>query len=1686
MKKTLRILIILILGIAVTSVRISAAETAGSEYLLTESSGVYTLSVYDEGRPVAVRSGTLSETLLLPSGSSLMVDGITVYTSFDFPEGEYRLSGRMQLSGGAVMTVPTGAVLDMTGFTLTADGGGFLRIKGGSLSMRESYVECGEAGAIRLDYSSSSSLTLHSTGISSSSSAAAVTVDQGNAYIGGGYVKNSAGPAISADSGLFLFSAPEIRGVGYDVIAEKPLTLSHGGQDFCGAEIRVKYGSLFEQGTMSEILYRATADSAARVKLYDEVGREQQLTYFDNCIHTGEKNFAAVYLPYSVRIKQGSTTVKTEYKLSGELMTPPDPDVRRGYDFLGWYRDVGGGNLFDFSLPITADTEIYAVYSLMAPEFSVSSLRLIYDGAEHSLGFTSLTHPLDGEGGFYSYRWYKGDTQVSTAATVPIKQVADSGVYSCVVTYNFSSDTAEITAGGISVTVEKQAVTPPRVQPLYYNGKSQTPTVTPSAVYSFEVQSGTDAGSYKITYMLTDGDNYRFDGSDSRVLESEYRILQAENEWVEELRVSDSYVGAGVSCSAISRFGAVRMLYSATADGEYTAAIPGKVGVYYVKAVVDGTDNYTSLTTSPVRFSVLAERVVGLAVKTQPTRLDYTALTGFSPLGLTLGVTYNSGREQTVGSESISYAYQNGSTFKYGDTAVNISYGGVSIALPVRVTRASYDISGVVFSSDSLPYNGKYRTLTYSGSLPTGLDGIPLTATVEGGGTDAGSYRVILRFFGDSPNYNLPAPIEATLTVEKKSVQLKWHNTEFTYDGSAKLPRATYEDVFGVERVPSIGGEAAGAGRYTATASAEKNYLFENPSTEFEILRADYDFSGVYWIGTGFVYDGEEKSVSISGLPEGVKALGYTDAAATEAGSYIATAALSYDTKNYNPPPTLSYEWSISRAEYPTDGFSFHGGSFTFDGKEHYPTLIGEMPMGLDGIALCYRFESAVTHVADSGAVIVTFYTDSKNYSAPESVSVSVTVTPKGINVIWGECEHTYSGEPFLPTAAASECDVTVSGAQTDAGEYIATAASADPDYSVKNSEMRFVIKKANNSWLSQLICGDIFEGDAISAVAVPMYGVAEYRYFSDASLTSEVAPVTYGIYYAVACVPEGENYLSLSSEAVRFEIKAVIPTELTVTVSGEVVAKAPLGDGDFIATAIYNNGTRVTLAAQDMTISYQSGDTPVVGDEYIEFGWAGFICRIPVTVVKADYDMSGLVWSGTAVTYDGKEKHAVLTGLPDGVAVLRYEGNGATDAGEYTVVAYLSYDEVNYNAPENPSVTLSIFRGVIPYPEILPHTYDGMQHSPQSDSPLYSISGAGKNVGSYPVTVTVTDGKNYCFPDGNTVAELTLWVVPRRVCLSVSPLRVYLDGNIPVAEYEITEGSFIEGDGVTVSQSVSDGRLVLYVDNANYELTLIGGEIEYVNRLSPRKEREVLLIAALSLLVIIAVIAAIVKRESIATLISIIKCRIAVARTKATVTDSAAAQASEQAVDTEWSRPVPTTGYNKQPRAMPTLPIGKGETPTAEAAVSEREKAEAVTDTEQTYEKSDAEGAADDTEREAEQLLPIDPEHADGLITDALAKDLVKRSRELIFTEGGSRGTLGIDVIGRSFLPGERVDVNSLKRKGLLPKDVAYLKITAGGSIDKPLSVYANEFTLTAVKMIALTGGEAIKVTTVREKPKK
>ena len=113
---------------------------------------------------------------------------------------------------------------------------------------------------------------------------------------------------------------------------------------------------------------------------------------------------------------------------------------------------------------------------------------------------------------------------------------------------------------------------------------------------------------------------------------------------------------------------------------------------------------------------------------------------------------------------------------------------------------------------------------------------------------------------------------------------------------------------------------------------------------------------------------------------------------------------------------------------------------------------------------------------------------------------------------------------------------------------------------------------------------------------------------------------------------------------------------------------------------------------------------------------------------------------------------------------------------------------------------------------------------------------------------------------------------------------------------------------------------------------------------------------------------------------------------------------------------------------------------------------------------------------KESESAAVIDIEYADNTISDSLAKDLIRKSEE-VETEGRKKRIVNVDTLSRSFSGGARVDINLLKSKSLIPYDTGYIKVLARGIIDKPLSVYANDFSLSAVKMIALAGGKSIKV---------
>lgn len=1313
----------------------------------------------------------------------------------------------------------------------------------------------------------------------------------------------------------------------------------------------------------------------------------------------------------------------------GEMLSVPVSPTRDGYKLVGWSVGASDGALFDLGTPISGDIELHAVYELLPPSFDISSLEFTYDGIPHTLAFSSVSHPLL-EGSILSYEWYRDGVSIGAyGSSLTVKNVSDSGVYTCRLVLSVGGDVAEVTTPAVEVKISKRAITPPTLDSVYYTGDSQLPPVYGNLYYTVDRTPCTLAGAYPVTLTLTDPDNYCFAGTDKPTATVDFVILPAENFWVTAPAVSDVYESFAPAPIGIPRFGTPVFLYSRN-GAEYTADIPIAPGEYLMRAEVAPTENYSGLISEPIPLRIIEERIVGIAVVTPADKMVYRAFDTFDPTGLSVGVTYNSGRHELVGTDKLTVSYQQADSFRYRDSGVIISLGGSSVLLRTTVSRADYDISGISLADREAVYCGTAITPTYEGTLPIGLDGISLSATVTGGGTNVGTYTVTLTFSTESDNYNCPPPLTATLAVLPLDTAVVWTDLSFVYDGTLKLPSAYYLDVHGRKVPLEPTGAYSYAGQYTASVSTpDPNYNLLNPDTVYNILKADYDLSEVFWQGGGEVYDGAEKSVTLGGLPTGVSVIGYVNSTATEAGEYTATAALSYDSVNFNPPTAPSFTWRILKAEYPTDGFSFSDLVATFDGTPHYPALTGKMPVGLDGIALEYAFSGSATHVADGRvAVEIIFTTASANYTAPAPILRYVEITPLDITVTWHNTKFCYTGATLLPSATANECEISVLGGGIDAGDYVAAAISLDPDYRVANDTCKYVIHKAENAWITSPDISNIFFGRAPAPVATALAGESSFTYYADPSCTQPLdhIPSSVGTYYVIAHSTGDKNHNAIYSQPIPFEIIAIIPVALDITLDErEYLALDPI---TFSAALINNDGSTTPLDASSVGVRYQSADALRYGDTQVAFSYGDLCTTVAVTVLRRDYDLSGVVWSDAEFIYDGAEHSVALTGLPSGVTVREYIGNSFICAGQYTVSVSLDYDTANYNPPSIPYHTVTVKKQTVPLPAVGAAEYDGTTHTATvAHSPLYTVSllPSAAASGVYPITLTLTDPDNYTF---GTSATVTVYFViaPRQLTVTVSDFDLYLFESEIYPTFEITDGTLAVGDSLAPSYRVNDGFIYADFSTENYDITVIPGTLNHHSTLSRHATSILLLVILLILVLLLILIAVLINRRRIAC-----------------------------AILSHTHRYDDGSGDPPAPAPTPDEPTPDEPTP------------------------DEPEDAPDLTENTAEVASIVDAEYADAAITNSLARDLIRHDEDVV-TSGRRRGIVNVDTLSRSFSAGDRVDINALKSRSLIPYDTAYIKVLARGMIDKPLYVYANDFSLSAVKMIALTGGRAVKVNTV------
>ena len=198
------------------------------------------------------------------------------------------------------------------------------------------------------------------------------------------------------------------------------------------------------------------------------------------------------------------------------------------------------------------------------------------------------------------------------------------------------------------------------------------------------------------------------------------------------------------------------------------------------------------------------------------------------------------------------------------------------------------------------------------------------------------------------------------------------------------------------------GNTATEAGVYYATAklvdAVGDNYKeLQLPKCKWEIVKAPIDVSDVRWdYSEPFVFDGEEKSVELTGVPETVS-VSYTNNRALNAGGYEAMATLeAVDPANYEQPaPVSGCWWHIDKASYDMSDVHWdYEGDFVYDGEEKSVELVG-LPDGVTvDVYLENRAIEAGTYVAEARLS----YRNSENYEEPVVSELKWRITRKKID----------------------------------------------------------------------------------------------------------------------------------------------------------------------------------------------------------------------------------------------------------------------------------------------------------------------------------------------------------------------------------------------------------------------------------------------------------------------------------------------------------------------------------------------------------------------------------------------------------------------------------------------------------------------------------------------------------------
>ena len=343
---------------------------------------------------------------------------------------------------------------------------------------------------------------------------------------------------------------------------------------------------------------------------------------------------------------------------------------------------------------------------------------------------------------------------------------------------------------------EKTVLETPVIASAVYTGEKQTAVVPENAGYAVTTNDGgVHAGDYDVVLTLTDAEAYEWktpDEGNAATVTLKFTITKADNE-ITALTIADRYYGDEAATPvAIAKFGTPAFTYSASENGEYTATVPTAVGKYFVKAAVEGTNDYAG-----------AEKITSFEIKKQkpefttlPAAIKNLAYDGAAHALVTAGETAHGTVEYRLGeddewSATVPSVTDSGTYSVYYRIKGDDSHSNLEAEAPISVTVAKADVTVTAPTAKTgLEYTGNAQELITAGTASVGTmqykvgesewsENIPTA-------TNASTYTVEYKVVVDG-NYNEPqgGSVEVVIAKANATVTAPTAKT-LTYTGSAQ------------------------------------------------------------------------------------------------------------------------------------------------------------------------------------------------------------------------------------------------------------------------------------------------------------------------------------------------------------------------------------------------------------------------------------------------------------------------------------------------------------------------------------------------------------------------------------------------------------------------------------------------------------------------------------------------------------------------------------------------------------------------------------------------------------------------------------------------------------------------------------------------------------------------------------